>query len=142
MEEICRRPEKKSGRQPALDRHTFLTYSHPVQTVVETESYLRDAKATGLLDDERMTIVNFIAATPDAGSEIRGTGGARKVRFAGKGKGKSGGFRVITFYSGEDIPVFLLNVFAKNEKTDLSQAERNELKSVLAAIVDAYRRRI
>ena len=112
-----------------------------MQTVVETESYLRDARATGVTDNERMGIVDFISANPDAGKEIRGTGGARKVRFAGKGKGKSGGYRVITFYSGEDVPVFLLNVFAKNEKTDLSQAERNELKTALAAFADAYRRR-
>jgi len=88
-----------------------------------------------------LRIVGFIAANPDAGKEIRGSGGARKVRFAGKGKGKSGGYRVITFYSGEDIPVFLLNLFAKNEKADLSQAERNELKTVLAGLADAYRRR-
>lgn len=39
---------------------------------------------------------------------------------AGKGKGKSGGYRVITFFSGTDIPVFLLNVFARNEWADLS----------------------
>lgn len=77
-----------------------------MQTVVETQSYLRDAKATGLTDDERWRIVDFVAANPDAGNEIKGTGGARKVRFAGKGKGKSGGYRIITFYSGEDIPVF------------------------------------
>ncbi len=112
-----------------------------MQTVVETESYLRDARAAGVTDHERLGILDFIAANPDAGKEIRGAGGARKVRFAGKGKGKSGGYRVITFYSGKDVPVFLLNVFAKNEKTDLSQAERNELKSVLAALADAYRRR-
>ncbi|MGD0008575.1 MAG: type II toxin-antitoxin system RelE/ParE family toxin [Terriglobia bacterium] len=112
-----------------------------MQTVVETESYLRDAKATGLSDDERKEIVDFMAAQPDAGHEIPGTGGARKLRFAGKGKGKSGGYRVITFYSGEDIPVFLLNVFAKNEKTDLSQKERNQFKTILAAIADTYRRR-
>ena len=112
-----------------------------MQTVVETELYLRDAKATGLSDDERKAIVDFIAAHPDAGNEIPGTGGARKVRFAGKGKGKSGGYRVITFYSGEDIPVFLLNVFAKNEKTDLSQTDRNQFKAVLAALADTYRRR-
>lgn len=112
-----------------------------MQTVVETETYLRDTKAAKLSDGERKQIVNFIAANPDAGHEIPGTGGARKVRFAGKGKGKSGGYRVITFYSGEDIPVFLLNVFAKNEKTDLSQTERNQFKTVLAALADAYRRR-
>ena len=38
-----------------------------------------------------------------AGDVIEGTGGARKLRFAGKGKGKRGGFRVITFFSGADI---------------------------------------
>jgi hypothetical protein len=112
-----------------------------MQTVVETEIYLRDAKATGLSDDERRRVVDFIAAHPDAGHEIPGTGGARKVRFAGKGKGKSGGYRVITFFSGEDIPVFLLNVFAKNEKTDLSPRERNQLKAVLGELADAYRGR-
>ena len=112
-----------------------------MQTVIETECFLRDAKAAGLTEQERMGIVDFIALNPAAGDEIKGTGGARKVRFAGKGKGKSGGYRVITFYSGEDIPVFLLNVFAKNEKIDLSQTERNELKATLVALADAYRRR-
>jgi len=112
-----------------------------MQTVVETQIYLREAKAAGLSEDERKRIVDFVAANPDAGHEIPGTGGARKLRFAGKSKGKRGGYRVITFYSGEDIPVFLLNVFAKNERTDLSQAQRNQLKTVLGELADAYRRR-
>ena len=60
------------------------------------------------------------------------------MRFAGNGKGKSGGYRVITFFSGKDIPVFLLNIFAKNEKTDLAPKERRVLKSVLADIVETY----
>jgi hypothetical protein len=83
--------------------------------------------------------VTWIAANPAAGKPIEGTGGARKVRFAGKGKGKSGGYRVITFFTGADIPVFLLNVFAKNEKTDLAPKERRVLKSVLADMVETYR---
>jgi hypothetical protein len=68
---------------------------------------------------------------------------AALARYASreKEKAKSGGYRVVTFYSGNDIPVFLLNVFAKNEKTDLSKAERNELKATLAALAAAYRRR-
>ena len=111
-----------------------------MQTIIETPFYLQDAKAVGLSDKERVEIVNFLAANPKAGNEIKGTGGARKIRFAGKGKGKSGGYRVITFYSGIDIPVFLLNVFAKTEKTDLSQAERNEFKAVLMDLADTYRR--
>jgi hypothetical protein len=112
-----------------------------MQTVIETPSFLRDAKTAGLSDQDRMEIVDFVACHPTAGVEIKGTGGARKVRFAGKGRGKSGGYRVITFYSGDDIPAFLLNVFAKNEKTDLSQAERNEFRDVLSSLARAYRRR-
>ena len=54
-------------------------------------------------------------------------------------KGKRGGYRVITFFSGTDIPVFLLNIFAKNQKTDLAPKERQVLKSVLADIVETYR---
>lgn len=112
-----------------------------MQTVIETPSFLRDAKFAGLSDEERTWIVDFIAYDPDAGDEIKGTGGARKIRFSGKGKGKSGGYRVITFYSGDDIPTFLLNIFAKNERADLSQTERNEFKAVLSELADAYRRR-
>ena len=110
-----------------------------MQTVIETEEYLKDAKQAGLSNVGRINIVDFIADNPTAGNEIRGTGGARKLRFAAKGKGRSGGVRVITFYSGIDIPVFLLNVFAKNEKIDLSQRERNELKKVLSDMAGIYR---
>lgn len=112
-----------------------------MQTVIETEIYLRDAKAAGLTERECAAVVDLLAGRPDAGDEIKGTGGARKIRFAGRGKGKSGGYRIITFYSGQDIPVFLLNIFAKNEKTDLTKSERNELKTTLAALADTYRRR-
>ena len=76
-------------------------------TVVETADYLKDARNAGLSEDERRAIVDFLSDNPTAGDEISGTGGARKVRFAAKGKGKSGGVRVITFYSGADIPIFL-----------------------------------
>ncbi len=69
-----------------------------------------------------------------------GPGGARKLRVAGRGKGKSGGYRVITFYTGRDIPVFLLNVFSKGDRVDLSQAERNELRRELAGLADDYRK--
>ncbi len=86
-------------------------------------------------------MVNFIAANPMAGNEIKGTGGARKVRFARPGGGKSGEYRVITFYSGVDIPVFLLSTFAKNEKTDITPKERNTLKKILPQVVQDYKAR-
>jgi len=90
-------------------------------------------------ESERLAIVAWIAANPAAGDVIEGPGGARKVRFGGKGKGKSGGFRVITFFSRADIPVFSLNIFAKNEKTGLTPKECRVLKTVLADIVKTYR---
>ncbi|HLK80734.1 MAG TPA: type II toxin-antitoxin system RelE/ParE family toxin [Xanthobacteraceae bacterium] len=111
-----------------------------MHTVVETPAYLADAKAAGLTESEREAVVEMIAGRPEAGDEIGGTGGARKVRFAGRGKGKSGGYRVITFYSGKDIPVFLLVLYSKGDKANLSKAERNELKGILADIVREYRK--
>jgi hypothetical protein len=113
-----------------------------MHTVVETPSYLADAKAAGLTESERDAVVEMIANRREAGDEISGTGGARKVRVAGRGKGKSGGYRVITFYSGKDVPVFLLAVYSKGEKANLSRVERNELKGILGDIVREYRKRV
>ncbi len=110
-----------------------------MQTVIETPDFISDAKVARLSEQERLAIVNHIANHPEAGDVIPGTGGARKVRFAGRGRGKSGGFRVITFYSGSDVPIFLLNLFAKGEKINLTPAERNELRAILSDIVSAYR---
>jgi hypothetical protein len=110
-----------------------------MQVVIETPDYLADAKAAGLSETERRAIVDLVADNPTAGDQIEGTGGARKLRMAGRGKGKSGGYRVITYYGGGDIPVFLLAVFAKGDKVNLSQAERNELKKELAGLAADYR---
>jgi hypothetical protein len=107
--------------------------------VIETPDYLSDAKAAGMTDAERAAIVMMLASHPAAGVDIPGTGGAWKVRVAGRGKGKSGGYRVIPFYTGRDVPVFLLNVFSKGDRVDLSQAERNELRKELAGLAEDYR---
>lgn len=64
-----------------------------------------------------------------------------RVRVAGRGKGKSGGYRTITFYSGESMPVFLLTVFSKGERSDLSQAERNDLAALTKVVASEYRKR-
>ena len=70
---------------------------------------------------------------------IPGTGGARKIRFGGKGKGKSGGYRVITYYAAEDVPVFLLALVSKGQRADISQADRNALRQILGTLADEYR---
>jgi transposase len=72
-------------------------------SIVETPDFLDDAKAAGITEQERSEIITYLAANRLAGVLIAGTGGARKARFVGRGKGKSGGYRVITFFGGEDI---------------------------------------
>ncbi|MQY49608.1 addiction module toxin RelE [Rhizobiales bacterium RZME27] len=109
---------------------------HPV---IETLAYLASAKDEGLAEDERAAIVSYLAENPDAGDIMPGTGGARKLRFAGRGKGKSGGFRVVTFYADENIPVFLLDIYGKGSQANLSRAERNELREILTALPQLWR---
>jgi len=73
---------------------------------------------------------------------MQGTGGCRKVRVAGKGRGKSGGYRVITFFTGPDLPVFLITVFGKGETANLTKAERNELAKLTKILVAEYGKRV
>ncbi|AWV19857.1 addiction module toxin RelE (plasmid) [Methylobacterium sp. XJLW] len=107
--------------------------------IVELPLYLADAKSAGVTDEDRDMIAAVIAADPEAGDLIPGTGGARKVRIAGKGKGKSGGYRVITYYAAADVPVFLLRLVSKGQRADISKAERNDVRLALATIVEDYR---
>jgi hypothetical protein len=98
------------------------------------------AARIGLTETERIQIVDYLARRPMAGELIPGTGGARKVRFAGRGKGKSGGYRVFTFFGGADIPVFLLTVISKGTRADISQTERNALRIELQGVAEDYRK--
>ncbi len=80
----------------------------------------------------------MVAENPKAGVPLGG--GIRKMRIAQPGRGKRGGARVVFLFSGEDIPVFLLTVFAKNEKADLSARERTALIAAAQKAVEDYRR--
>ena len=112
-----------------------------MHTVAFFHGFVRDAAEAGMSEAEIENLVLFLSENPDAGVEIVGTGGCRKLRIAGRGRGKSGGFRVVTFYSGVHIPLFLLTVFAKGEKDNLTKAERNDLHLITKAIVHEYRQR-
>ncbi len=111
--------------------------------VVHLKSFERDAADAGLSQEELREIESTIAADPELGEVMEGTGGCRKARFAkhgrGKSTGKSGGYRVVTWFGGEDIPIFLFNVFAKGEKVNLTKAERNELRKITERIGEKYR---
>ena len=68
-------------------------------------------------------------------------GGIRIVCFGFAGRGKSGGARIVYLFSGADVPVFLLAVFAKNEKANISAAERNALAALVTDMITACRKR-
>ena len=91
-----------------------------------------------MTDEEVNFIRLYIAQNPNAGNVIAGTGGARKARIPIRGRGKSGGFRIVTFYSGIEYPVFLLDVYSKSEKDTLTQAEKNSIKTQILDILSSY----
>ena len=110
-----------------------------MHAVLLTPTFERQVRRAGVGRDELAEIVDAIASDPEGGDLISGTGGARKVRHAGRGHGKSGGYRTIHYFGGGDVPVFLLSIYGKGAKANLSKAERNELAAVLPKIADAYR---
>ena len=61
------------------------------------------------------------------------------MRIAARGRGKRGGYRLVTFYAGEEIPVFLLDNYSKASQANLSKAERNELRNILTGLPQAWR---
>jgi hypothetical protein len=95
-----------------------------------------------MAEEERTELVSFLALNPDSGEIMVDTGGARKLRWKAPGRGKRGGFRVIYYFHNESLPIFLLSVFAKNEKDNLTQAERNEMKALMPRLVAGYRKRM
>ena len=110
-----------------------------MQTVVETPVFLRRAEKL-LSEDEHDLLIGYLATHPLAGDEIVGTGGVRKVRFGAKGKGKSGGVRVIYYFYDQDMPIYALLIYGKNERADLTPAQRKSVASFAAAIKKARKR--
>lgn len=106
-----------------------------LQTVVELPEFLRRAKVI-LTEDERAALVDYVAANPEAGVSLGG--GLRKLRVARDGSGKSGGYRTIYVFGGTHMPIFLLTVFAKNEKGNLSKAEQTAAIALSKALLATY----
>jgi hypothetical protein len=111
------------------------------QVVAELPQFVRDADAARLSEDERTAVIDAISRDPVKGDEIRGSGGVRKVRFAGRGKGKSGGYRVVTAYFGSDIPVYLIAMLSKGERANFNAQEIAGFKKITAEIERYWRRR-
>ena len=103
-------------------------------TVTELPEYIRRANEL-LSEAERKSVIDYLAAHPRAGDVMEGTGGIRKLRWARGGKGKSGGVRVIYYYHDQRIPLYLLTLFGKNEKSNITKSERNELAKLVGLLI-------
>ena len=111
-----------------------------MQGIAELPSYAR--LATKLLDpQERQDLIAYLANHPEAGDIMEGTGGVRKLRWGRGSQGKSGGVRVIYYYHDARMPLYLLTLFAKGDKVNLTKAERNDLASLVDILVGIWKGR-
>ena len=110
-------------------------------TVVETPEFI--ARTNKLMTEAaRHELIEYLARNPTEGDLIPGTGGVRKLRWGLQGRGKRGGARIIYFFHNPEIPLFALTAFAKNERADLSQEDRNTMRKLTKLLVETYRRRM
>jgi mRNA-degrading endonuclease RelE of RelBE toxin-antitoxin system len=105
-----------------------------IRIFVELPPFRRylDSLANGqeILKEIQQTLLE----SPDTGDVIQGTGGLRKMRHAGKGKGKSGGYRVTYLHRPEVQKIYLIVVYAENEQENLSAEERHALKQLVETL--------
>lgn len=109
-----------------------------LQTIAELPGFIRVAdKLLGL--SERQELIHYLASHPKAGDPMEGTGGVRKLRWRRGGRGQSGGVRVIYYVHDEHMPLYLLTLFAKGDRSNLSHAQRNELADMVQGLVNIWK---
>lgn len=107
-------------------------------TVCETIQFFRKAKKL-LAEHEKEDLIDFLSVNPTTGTIIEGTGGVRKLRWSKTGSGKSGGLRVIYYYHSNFMPVYLLTLFGKNEKTNLTRNDKCILAKGIKTLLTNWR---
>jgi hypothetical protein len=107
--------------------------------VIKTTPFF-DRKAKKILTSEALEeFFDYLEINPEKGDLIPGTGGVRKIRWqTGRGKGKSGGVRILYHYS-KGLLIILITLFEKSEKENITHEERNELKKLVPELVKKYR---
>ena len=104
------------------------------RTFVELPLFRSKWKDLGLDDRDLRRLQEEMLADPKVGSVMQGTGGIRKMRFAFEHRGKSGSIRVIYIDFEVYEKIFLITAYPKNEKDNLTPAERNELKQLISIL--------
>lgn len=107
-------------------------------SVIEFAGYRRRASEL-LTAGQRDAVIDLVAYQPTCGDVIPGSGGLRKVRIGRDGIGKRGGTRVVYYFYNEDFPILLLALYAKNEKSDLTTAEKREFAAAMKEIVRQWK---
>lgn len=107
-------------------------------TVAETPEFIRRAAAL-LADAERADLIQYLAEHPKSGDLIVGTGGLRKLRWRRAGTGKRGGTRVIYYFHDMAMPLYLLTIYAKGERDDLSADDRRAFAALARRLVAAHK---
>lgn len=109
------------------------------RTFIILPEFDKNWKSMGLSDEDLRRLENLILQNPEAGALMQGTGGLRKLRFALDNHGKSGSARVcyVDFIIQETV--FLITAYPKNEKENLSKAERNTIHKLIEALEHTLR---
>lgn len=102
-------------------------------TIIEFAGFLSQV-GSSISPDERDEFITYIAKNPEVGAIIPGTGGVRKVRWGTKDKGKSGGVRIIYYFYDESAPIFLLTVYGKGEKENLSPEQKKQIAALVQVL--------
>jgi len=106
-----------------------IDYKELSTRIIETMVFTRQIQK--LLDDEsKQCLLDTLIAAPNAGDIIKGSGGLRKLRWGGSGKGKRGSIRVIYYWRFAEI-LYLLLAYPKNKKDDLSMQELKILSELV-----------
>jgi hypothetical protein len=98
----------------------------------------KDLKRIGATDADFLALITDLTNNPEASAKIQGLKGVRKIRFAISSRriGKSGGGRAIYLALKMDQSIILITAYTKNEKTDLSTQQRQQILSLLKEIKD------
>lgn len=108
----------------------------PLHTVVETPTFVRAARRIGISKEELDALLDLLMSAPAHGELIVGGGGVRKIRVGKENTGKSGGYRVLTFYMDEDAPTYLLAIIDKTDVDNISADQKKQLRALAKAIKD------
>lgn len=103
-------------------------------TIAEVGGSSRDLEAI-FTTSEYNALIDYLATYPEAGAIMPGTGGIRKLRWAAKGQGKRGGARVIYYFRDLNMPVYILAVYAKGERIDLTEDDKSLMRKLVDEIV-------